>query len=148
MIYISHRGNINVRQPEQENHPDYILDAFKLGYDVEIDFWLIGSKMVLGHDEPQYEVGRRMLIHPNILLHAKNIEALSFIVENSLKGFWHTYEDYVLTTTNKIWVYPGKFLPQNSIAVLPETVEYSLEDLKVCSAICSDDIQRYKEMIG
>ena len=39
MILISHRGNINGRQPNLENLPEYIDSALELGYDVEIDIW-------------------------------------------------------------------------------------------------------------
>ena len=40
MKLISHRGNLNGRIPERENHPDYIDEAIEAGYDVEIDIWL------------------------------------------------------------------------------------------------------------
>ena len=39
MILISHRGNINGKNPEKENHPDYIWVAIQAGYEVEIDVW-------------------------------------------------------------------------------------------------------------
>ena len=57
MKLISHRGNINGPNKEQENHPDYITSALKQGYDVEVDVWLIDGNIVLGHDEPQYDLG-------------------------------------------------------------------------------------------
>ena len=37
MILISHRGNIDGKIVERENHPEYIDEAIALGYDVEID---------------------------------------------------------------------------------------------------------------
>ena len=37
MILISHRGNINGRDEDRENHPEYIQEALDRGYDVEID---------------------------------------------------------------------------------------------------------------
>ena len=39
MILISHRGNINGKKPDLENKPEYIQNAIKLGYNVEIDVW-------------------------------------------------------------------------------------------------------------
>jgi len=148
MIYISHRGNINGRNPERENDPRYVAEALMNGYDVEVDLWVVEGKMLLGHDDPQYGISRRFLINPFLWLHAKNPFAFELIVENNLRGFYHTEEDFVLTTKGHIWTYPGKRLLKNSIAVLPETVSYSLEDLKRCSAICSDNVQKYKEMVG
>ena len=39
MILISHRGNLDGKREEFENHPDYIEDAKKRGFDVEVDVW-------------------------------------------------------------------------------------------------------------
>ena len=39
MILISHRGNINRKQPGLENMPEYIDSAIELGYHVEVDVW-------------------------------------------------------------------------------------------------------------
>jgi hypothetical protein len=50
MILISHRGNINGKQPDKENHPLYIFEAIKQGFQVEIDVWFIDGKFKLGHD--------------------------------------------------------------------------------------------------
>ena len=44
MILISHRGNIDGRIPEKENHPNYIDAAIKAGYDVEVDLWEIDGE--------------------------------------------------------------------------------------------------------
>ena len=57
MIYlIAHRGNLTGKNPEKENHPDYIDEAIDCGYDVEIDVWDDSGKLVLGHEVPQYEI--------------------------------------------------------------------------------------------
>ena len=53
MKLISHRGNINGRIENYENNPDYIDDTIRLGYDVEVDVWMIEGVLFLGHDEPQ-----------------------------------------------------------------------------------------------
>ena len=55
MRLISHRGNINGKQPHLENEPKYVNDALKKGYDVEIDLWFVDGFFWLGHDKPQYE---------------------------------------------------------------------------------------------
>jgi hypothetical protein len=39
-IWIAHRGNTRGPNPEKENHPDYILQAIREGFDVEIDVWM------------------------------------------------------------------------------------------------------------
>ena len=50
MILISHRGNTNGKQSELENMPEYIDNAIKLGYDVEVDIRFKSGKFYLGHD--------------------------------------------------------------------------------------------------
>ena len=56
MILISHRGNINGPNKDKENSLSYIQEAINLGYDVEIDLWVINGELFLGHDSPQYIV--------------------------------------------------------------------------------------------
>ena len=56
MIKISHRGNLFGPNLKLENSPDYVVEAIRSGYDVEIDFWVVDDKLFLGHDSPQYEI--------------------------------------------------------------------------------------------
>ena len=81
MILISHRGNIDGKKPHLENNPSYIDDAIDLGYDVEIDLWMIDGRTYLGHDEPQYEVDDAWLTErvDKLWVHCKNIELLKMI---------------------------------------------------------------------
>ena len=48
MKLIAHRGNISGPNPEKENHPDYILEAIRLGYvpEEEYDNWVDPKKMI------------------------------------------------------------------------------------------------------
>ena len=62
MIYISHRGNVNGKIPNKENHPDYIKLALSNGYDVEIDVWYDNGYW-LGHDEPTYNITKDFLLN-------------------------------------------------------------------------------------
>jgi len=50
MRLISHRGNINGKNLERENSFPYIQEALQLGYEVEIDIWVINNEVYLGHD--------------------------------------------------------------------------------------------------
>lgn len=143
MILISHRGNINGRILEAENHPDYINDTIKLGYDVEIDMWWIDGRIYLGHDEPQYEVSDKWLEDriDKLWVHCKNIELLNWIRSTELHYFWHENDTVTLTSKNYIWAYPGKQPIKGSIAVMPEL---NNDDVTNCIGICSDFISKYK----
>jgi len=153
MISISHRGNLNGPNPEMENKPEYILNALKLGYDVEIDVWFIDSKWYLGHDVPTYKIDFYEFIYDTkkLWLHIKNVEAFNelTILSKELKidwinYFWHQNDDYTLTSGGYIWTYPGKQLMKNSISVLPEKNDLIYEDIKHCYGVCSDYIKKYK----
>jgi hypothetical protein len=145
MKLISHRGNLNGKNPDKENSLDYILIALHSGYDVEIDIWWIENDYYLGHDEPKFKIDLIYLypLFDKIWFHCKNLDALynlSKYYPNS-NYFWHQNDDFTLTSKNFIWTYPNKDLTPNSICVLPEQSNYI--DIK-CYGICSDFIEKYK----
>ena len=144
MKLIAHRGNINGPNKEKENNPDYCLEAINSGYDVEIDVWYIDNKLYTGHDEPTYgPIDYKFFLNKNIWIHAKNGDAFNLFINNcEANVFWHTTEDWVLTSCGFVWTYPNKTLYPKSICVLPE-LGYS-GDLNQCYAICTDFINEYK----
>ena len=120
MILIAHRGNTNGPNPSMENNPEYINTAISMGFDAEVDVWLIDGKFFLGHDEPKYETDRYFLSRSGLWCHAKNIDALSSMIMAGIHCFWHQEDNYTLTSKGYIWSYPGSTLSPNSINVLPE----------------------------
>jgi hypothetical protein len=142
MKLISHRGNINYKIAEKENNPSYISNALNLNYDVEIDVWLINRKWYLGHDFPQHEIEYQFLVNDKLWLHAKNGDAFYQLMQDqNCNVFWHTNEDWILTSKKYIWTFPNKHLYPNSICVLPE-LGYN-GNLNNCYGICSDQISKY-----
>jgi hypothetical protein len=147
MILISHRGNINGKNTEKENHPSYIDTALNLGDDVEIDIWYIDDKLWLGHDEPQYEVSLEWLElrSPSLWIHCKDMNSLSYLNEYSDKVssqfnyFSHDVDMGVLTSHNYIW---STHLYDRGILVLPEV--FNKEPIEGTLGICSDIIEKYK----
>ena len=109
MKIISHRGNLKGPNSDKENNPSYIESALKLGYEVEIDVWYIDKKWHLGHDMPQYENLRYdFLLKRGLWLHAKNGDAFYNLLQDvDCNVFWHTDEDWVLTSKKYIWTYPN-----------------------------------------
>ncbi len=143
MILISHRGNLNGKVVDRENHPDYIDEAIKAGYDVEIDVWMVDNEFYLGHDKPQYKVIYNWLStrYEKLWIHCKNVEAVEWFNQNGFNYFWHEEDTVVLTSMNVLWAYPGKQPIVGSIAVLPEIHN---DKLDACIGICSDYITTYK----
>jgi hypothetical protein len=145
MKLISHRGNISGPNPEQENHPEYIAEALKQGYDVEIDVWFKDNKFMLGHDEPQYEFPFELIdqAYPKLWIHCKNIDALSKLNELDPNGskvnyFWHENDLGVLTSKSYIW---STNLINNGILVMPEL--FDKQPIETTMGICSDYIKNY-----
>ena len=148
MKFIAHRGNLNGPN-EKENHPEYINEAIKRGFHVEIDVWKINDTLFLGHDMPQYEIDLNFLnsIREYLYAHAKNIPALQYLIQNNINCFSHNVDDAVLTLRGEIWTYPGKLLTSNSICVMPEMYMKDLVLLKNENilGICSDYVGMIKE---
>lgn len=152
MILIAHRGNINGPNSKYENSMPYILEAINKGYDVEIDVWAFDTAFYLGHDNPRYRVDYIDLckLFNNAWFHCKNIEAMLTLVRgntfynHSLRFFWHQNDDIALTSNDLLWTYPGKELTPLSIAVMPETVNYTNKELSICYGICSDYVESFK----
>jgi hypothetical protein len=142
MILISHRGNISGINKKSENNPDRILEVLSLGYNVEIDVWVVKGDLFLGHDSPQYKIDLPFLSDVRLWCHAKNIDALETMLNaNNIHCFWHQNDDYTLTSRGYIWTYPNQKLSNISIAVLPETVKNY--DISNAFGICSDIIKAY-----
>ena len=146
MKLISHRGNINGKNPEMENCPSYIDDTINLGYEVEIDLWVIEKELHLGHDIPEYKIDLNWLNDRSkkLWIHCKNIEAMSFLngIDSDFNYFWHQEDTVTLTSKNFIWAYPGKQPIKNSIAVMPEIYKDNTEE---CLGICSDYVSLYRK---
>ena len=146
MILISHRGNLNGKIVERENSPDYIDEAINLGYDVEVDIWVVDGYIFLGHDRPDYKIDTGWLTDRSdkLWIHFKNTNALEYFYGTQFNYFWHDTDVVTLTSHNYIWTHPGNQPIKNSIAVLPEIYD---DDVSKCLGICSDQIQSYGEKI-
>jgi len=149
MKLIAHRGLYQGPNKELENQPDQIINAIEQGFDCEIDLWVINSELVLGHDEPQYNITETFLIeyYNSLWIHAKNLSALRWLVDQSeLNFFWHQKDDYVITSKGFIWAYPGKELTSRSIMLMPEWDHPKLKNFVIpnCYGICSDYVEKIK----
>jgi len=146
MILISHRGNLNGANPEMENSQEYIEIALEMGYDVEIDIWMIDNNLYLGHDEPQYLINETWLDQRanKLWIHAKNLLVVEWLInKNNLHWFWHQEDTITLTSKKYIWAYPGKQPIMNSIAVMPEIFH---DDLSKSIGICTNLITVYDKI--
>jgi hypothetical protein len=140
MILISHRGNIDGRNPQLENGEGYCQAAIDAGYNVEIDVWVYDGIFWTGHDRPQYRVDTDFFLKEEVWCHAKDIEALKRLLELGAHCFFHQNDNVTLTSKGYIWTNPTQPLTEKSICVLPELQTI---DIKGCAGVCSDYIVRY-----
>lgn len=149
MKFISHRGNLNGREPATENAIDQIDIVIFEGFDVEIDVWRIENNWFLGHDEPQYECDLSWLLDrsENLWCHAKNLEALHDMIHYpKLNCFWHQEDDYTLTSHGFIWTYPNQPIKEFSYKQIILLFDWNDDDIKIPhGGICSDDISSYRK---
>ena len=139
MKIIAHRGNLEGPNPEKENSVEYIRAALKAGFDVEVDVWVKNNTLWLGHDEPAHSlVDIDLLQDERIWVHVKNVDAARYChrLRDKINFFWHQSDDFVLTSRGYFWTYPGKILSENSIAVIPETMDDY--DYSIAYGVCTD----------
>ena len=90
------------------------------------------------------------------LIHAKDGETfarlLKYCRERGFNNeiFYHTSEDYVLSTRGNIIAYPGKELYSGSFCMMPESMGRNITDIeqKNIGQICSDSLKLIRNIIS
>lgn len=144
MVLIAHRGLLEGPDKQLENKPDHITNIIRqTKFYAEIDLRMKDGELHLGHDFPQYKIDHYFLDQPKLVIHAKDLEALSYLASKKryTNFFWHQDDDYVITSSKWIWAYPGKPFNDLCVNVLPE-LNMSRAEMKQldCFGICSDYI--------
>ena len=140
MRWILHRGN-DKGPNSVENDPIKVYDLLMEGHEIEIDIWYVDNSVYMGHDNPQHLISEIFLEHPGLWIHCKDAATLEYMnmQKKHLHYFYHTDEDYVLTSKGYIWCYTGNNPLEGSVIVMPEKSNYNWQSLndKKC-IICSD----------
>jgi hypothetical protein len=146
-ILIAHRGNIEGRNPEMENHPDYIHAAIYEGFDVEVDLWKIGDDLMLGHDKPRYKVDLKFLQRkaPRLWVHAKDLQALEFLSsDNRFNVFCHFNDPRTLTTQGYIWT--RSYDEDHDLKSIVLQLNYQEIDATRVGGVCTNYPMKFKEL--
>ena len=155
MKLISHRGNMIGPNLSRENSPSYIDTAISAGYDVEVDINYLDNKFFLGHDTPDYEISEIWMEKRKhkIWFHCKNLDAASRLCElqknyeTPYMFFCHTSDNFVLTSTNHIWVHNLELnLNDKCIIPLLSDTDLIFTTTKKIYAICTDYINLSKSI--
>ena len=138
---IAHRGLIDGPNPQTENSMTTVTEWCRQGRSSEIDIWWHREAFWIGHDEPREPVSPEFLCSEYLWIHAKNPHALYHLQKLSnekgwgLRIFYHTDEDYVLTTRGDTIIYPGLPDMEGWTYMMPEAADVVPT---VAGNICSD----------
>lgn len=146
MRLIAHRGNLEGPNPSRENSPKYIQEALSLGFEVEVDVWLIGNQFFLGHDSPTYKIDKCFLFNKRIWSHAKNPEALLELSQyKDVNVFYQEKDEAALTSRGYIWCHsngPRLTGPRSIITSLIYNEDLFL--LESFAGVCSDYVEDFR----
>ncbi len=143
--FIAHRGNMKGKYVPDENKPERIDELNAKGIGCEIDVWYERGSWFLGHDEPQHNVSFEWLMKnlPLRLMHCKNESALDKLhldcgrLGYEVNLFYHTTEDYAITSKGHIVVHPDRMCLPDSIEMMPEMSKERFD--RLCpNVVCSD----------
>ena len=141
-IYISNRGNLARKDPDEENKPDYIENALGQGVCVKTDVWVIKDRTVTGTEHPSTGINLNIFDKEKLLVQARNPTALLFLLEEGYHCFWRESDNLIMTNRNFILSYAGSIFPK-SIIMLPE--ENAILTNNEYMGICSDFISGWIE---
>jgi len=136
-IYISNRGNLAGKHPDEENKPDYIERALENGVCVKTDIWVIKNKTVTGTEHPATGINLNLFDKEKLLIQARNPTALLYLLEEGYHCYWRESDNLIITNRNFILSYAGSIFPK-SIIMLPE--ENAIVTNNDYMGICSDFI--------
>jgi len=140
---IAHRGLVAGPNHKDENLISTITERCYQGHASEIDIWWHHEGFWIGHDEPREPVDKTFLNSEFLWIHAKNPLAFYHLQKLSnekgwgLRIFYHTDEDYVLTTTGDTIIYPGLPDVDGWIYMMPEMGKvFPTTASRICSDFC------------
>jgi len=140
MLYISNKGNISGRDPKKENTVEYLLQAVQDGYCIKTDLWVIKGRLVTGNDFPANGIILDRFEKDKLLIQARNLPALLFLLENGYHCFWRESDDIVLTNKNFVLSFNNSLIPK-CIVMNPE--KNIISDWSNYLGLCSDFISGY-----
>jgi glycerophosphoryl diester phosphodiesterase len=148
-VFIAHRGNVDGKDPSNENKLEYIRHALNLGHFVEIDINYRDGKLYLGHDDIQEECPRWIINDPGVYTHAKDVDALKMVLSTipDANVFWHESDTVTFTKFGHLWCHPGHYVDSKRAIWLdlPELSDTPLPPLGEIYGVCGDDIKRIQK---
>tara|TARA_B110000858_G_scaffold163917_1_gene189741 strand:+ start:322 stop:765 length:444 start_codon:yes stop_codon:yes gene_type:complete len=115
MKLISHRGNTNGINSDEENNPSKIAQVSSK-FKVEVDLWSINNELHLGHDSPDHKIDLDFLERYDLLVHCKNLPAIELLSRSKkIEFFYQEDEKIIITSKNNYLYHASSSLKKNNI---------------------------------
>lgn len=142
-IIISHLGNINGRNPAEENKRPYIEKALAAGWHVCVDVVFHCGNFILPFDGGFHHMPPAMLSKQRVWCRAYDPATLDALCNVGAHSFMDAANTAVLTSAQFIWTPPGIELSPRSIACFPEDATPDWLDNYEPAGLCSNAPARY-----
>jgi hypothetical protein len=141
-IIISHLGNIDGPNPQQENKLSYVEAALKAGWHVCVDVVFHYGTFILPYDGGFNSVSPGFLSKQRVWCRAHDPDTLDALCNINAHSFLAT-QGLALTSSQFVWTLPGHVLTPRSIAVHPEAADRDWLPQFEPAGLCSDVPARY-----
>jgi hypothetical protein len=141
-IIISHLGNIDGRQEENENTLPYIQKALKEGWHVCIDVLFRNGSFMLPHDKGYHVIPPALLSKQRVWCRAYDGDTIDALCNVNAHCFLMS-PDLSLTSAQFIWTMPPHALAARAIAAFPELTIPEWLDLYEPAGLCSNEPLNY-----
>lgn len=142
-IVISHLGNTEGRQPEQENTPGYVQAALKDGWHVCVDVVYRRGGFFFLTPAGLYSVPPALLSKQRVWCRAYDPDTVDALCGVGAHCFLHTSSVLTLTSAQFVWTPHPHVLAPRSIAVFPEQAPADWLDTGEPAGLCTDEPLRY-----
>tara|TARA_B100001093_G_C26291307_1_gene785378 strand:+ start:186 stop:632 length:447 start_codon:yes stop_codon:yes gene_type:complete len=142
LALIAHRGNTSGINLDLENKKSYLLDALMQGYWIECDIQMYKDSLYFGHNEPQ-EKATELILNPQTICHAKDIESLMKLNQMKAHVFWHENDKLTITNRGYFWCYPGVHAKCSNAIWLNLHNKPIPNDTSGIFGVCSDNFSQF-----
>lgn len=150
MYFFSNLGNINCKNEELENTPDYILNALNHNYYVKINVIYYNDNLYLRNKFNDIKIDLSFLEKNEILIECLDFLTLNFFImlnSNKIHYFYNNNNINNISLTSKQFIISYK--ETSKYTILIDSKNYHRDgdiDIGICLGICSNFIESYKHI--
>ncbi len=151
MKVYAHRANLD-GPGTGDNRREAIQECLRSGIGVEVDVWGIEGELWVGHDEPAWKLSDDLASSPDVMCHAKNVEAVTVLRNKAAQFFCLDRDLFALCSNGLIWANygceptPWSVMCSPELVGAPESIEQFWPRVARAYGVCTDFPRRYREL--